>query len=103
MASFFPKVGAWYQELESSANFEVVAVDEKHGTIEVQYEDGDIAEFDIESWGRMNMITMQNSDLFSSEESVNAGNLFDNQLNDIVGDPLDMIEPDNFTGFDDLF
>ena len=73
MASFFPKVGAWYQELESSTNFEIVAVDEKHGTIEVQYEDGDIAEFDIESWGRMNMITIQNSDVFTTGETTQHG------------------------------
>ena len=105
MASFFPSVGSWYQELDNSANFEVVAVDEKQGTIEVQYEDGDLTEFDIESWGRLNIITISSKDLesgigYSSENDIYYN---DNSFNDGFSNPLESIEPDSFNGFDELF
>ena len=101
MASFFPAIGAWYQELATNRLFEIVAVDEKYGTIEVQYEDGDIAEFDMESWGQ--------SDITLSTAPEEGTALFGESSFDVdsnqnyVGNPLEEIEPESFTGFDDLF
>lgn len=43
-----PEVGRWYRT--SGATFEVVAVDEDDGTIEVQYFDGTVEELDLEDW-----------------------------------------------------
>ncbi|HET7674838.1 MAG TPA: DUF6763 family protein [Gammaproteobacteria bacterium] len=47
----FPPVAAgdWYQTM-SGELFEVIAVDENEDTIEVQFFDGTVAEFDRDSW-----------------------------------------------------
>ena len=49
MAVVFPVIGKWFRR-PNGALFEVVAVDEHDGTIEMQYFDGTIDEVDLESW-----------------------------------------------------
>ncbi len=44
-----PKVGKWYRN-EAGASFEVVAMDDEDGIIEIQHFDGAIEELDIDSW-----------------------------------------------------
>ena len=44
-----PDVGKWYRAAGGEA-FEVVALDEEDGTVEVQYFDGTVAEFEFEDW-----------------------------------------------------
>lgn len=44
-----PNIGDWYS-LRGGELFEVVAVDDADGTIEVQYFDGTLEEIDIEDW-----------------------------------------------------
>lgn len=41
-------VGQWYQA--DSEPFEIVAIDPENETIEVQYFDGTVEEFDFDSW-----------------------------------------------------
>lgn len=53
MAKIAPEIGRWYQDAERDLLFEVVAVDEHAGTIEIQYEDGELDEFDEESWQQL--------------------------------------------------
>lgn len=48
-----PKVGSWYQEIEQHLIFEVVAYDEDEQTIEIQYIDGELDEFDDENWAEL--------------------------------------------------
>lgn len=43
-----PEVGLWYRDIDNRL-FEVVAL-ESEDAIEVQYYDGDVTEFDRESW-----------------------------------------------------
>ena len=45
----YPKVGEWYKH-PSGALFEVVAVDEDDGTIDVQHFDGTVEEHDMDAW-----------------------------------------------------
>jgi hypothetical protein len=45
-----PIVGSWYKDLENSFKFKVINVDDKNDSIEVQYLNGDIGEYDQESW-----------------------------------------------------
>ena len=45
-----PIIGSWYKDLENNLKFKVVAIDEKDDTIDVQYINGDIGEYDSESW-----------------------------------------------------
>jgi len=42
-------IGSWYR-LNGGDTFEVVAVDEDDGTIEIQYFDGTVEELDVEDW-----------------------------------------------------
>ena len=44
-----PTIGNWYR-IQGSDSFEVVAYDEDDGTIELQYFDGTVEEFDLDSW-----------------------------------------------------
>jgi hypothetical protein len=49
MATPQPGIGDWYR-LNGGALFEVVALDDDDGTIEIQYFDGTVEEMDIEDW-----------------------------------------------------
>lgn len=49
MAVAYPAVGMWFRR-PNRALFEVVAVDEAGGTVEIQYFDGTIDEVDLENW-----------------------------------------------------
>ena len=44
-----PAIGEWYH-LHGEQLFEVVAIDEAAGTIEVQYFDGTVEEFELGDW-----------------------------------------------------
>ncbi len=44
-----PGIGEWYR-LRGGESLEVVAFDEAEGTIEVQYFDGTVEEFDLDDW-----------------------------------------------------
>jgi len=48
-----PIESQWYRHLDKGLQFQVVAVDEEAGTIEIQYFDGDVEELDLELWKEM--------------------------------------------------
>jgi len=50
-----PVVGLWYNHLDKGDLFQVVALDEQSGTIEIQEFDGDLAEIHLEEWRQMNI------------------------------------------------
>lgn len=45
-----PVIGRWYKDLENDLKFIVVAIEDDGDNIEVQYIDGDISEYDHDSW-----------------------------------------------------
>lgn len=49
MAVQYPVIGHWFSR-PNGALFEVVAIDQADGTIEIQMFDGTIGEVDIENW-----------------------------------------------------
>ena len=53
-----PVVGEWYRSPEGM-EFEVVAIDQDEGTVEIQYFDGAIEELDFSSWGQTPLEAMQ--------------------------------------------
>ncbi len=55
MAVAFPVIGKWFRRPNGSL-FEVVAVDETDGTIEIQHFDGTIDEVELESWPELLLI-----------------------------------------------
>ncbi len=52
MAVQYPIIGNWFTRPNGTL-FEVVAVDEDDGTIEIQFFDGTIGEIEIEYWPRL--------------------------------------------------
>lgn len=45
-----PVVDNWYQHLDKGQRFQVIAVDEEAGIIEIQHFDGDIEEMSFTNW-----------------------------------------------------
>ncbi len=45
-----PITGQWYQPLDKGQEFQVVAVDDRSGVIEIQHYDGDVEELSPEEW-----------------------------------------------------
>lgn len=52
MGMIFPIIGNWFQAADGEI-FEVVAVDERDATIEIQYFDGAVEEIDMDNWQEM--------------------------------------------------
>ncbi len=63
-----PEIGLWYRDIQNRL-FEVVAI-EGEDAIEIQYYDGDVTEFDRESWDLLcvNVISEPGLSLNISEE-----------------------------------
>ena len=55
IGEFDPIEGNWYCRLDKGAEFMVIDVDEKIGTVDIQYLDGDLEELDIEEWNEMDL------------------------------------------------
>ena len=64
-----PIVGYWYKGSEAQP-FEVVAIDDHDETVEIQYADGAVEEFDMESWYSLDL------SMISAPDNINS--LFDN-------------------------
>lgn len=45
-----PQIGAWYAGTYLPDIFEVVAIDDDQGTIEIQYQNGDLDELEFDEW-----------------------------------------------------
>ena len=55
----FPELQGWYQDVGSDRSFQVVAMDKDNDAIDIQYEDGDIAELDYSSWWESGFMPIQ--------------------------------------------
>ncbi|MEM7430630.1 MAG: DUF6763 family protein [Pseudomonadota bacterium] len=55
MAVAYPEIGKWFRRPNGNL-FEVVAVDEMDGTIEIQHFDGTIDEYDLEAWPKLLLV-----------------------------------------------
>jgi hypothetical protein len=52
---FDPVVANWYLHLDKGQRFEVVAVDEERGTVELQHYDSDLEEVTLDEWSQMDI------------------------------------------------
>ena len=50
-----PEVGLWYAHRDKGQTFQVVAIDEHDGVIEIQNFDGDVDEVDLETWRTLSL------------------------------------------------
>ncbi len=53
-----PVVGDWYKDA-AGGSFEVVAIDDDEGTIEIQYFDATVEELDVDSWNELYLIPIE--------------------------------------------
>lgn len=75
-----PSVESWYQDIETGRAFRVVAVDEDNESIGIQYDSGDIDDYDFNGWRESTLIPIE-----PPEDA---------------GAPFDDLEPDDF-GYSD--
>jgi hypothetical protein len=98
------QIGSWYKDLQTGVKFEVVAVDEAAETIEVQMLDGEICEYDADTWSEMRLRpTGEPEDWrrafeLSGEDGLDPDRPFHPESWD---SPLDHIESDIVNGLDE--
>lgn len=105
MATKYPAIAQWYKDRADQQCFEVVAIDDASGTIDIQYLDGDLAEFDFDIWRQLELTSIpQPEDAASGYEisredqwGADAGWATASNNN-----PLAMLEPESFQGTDDI-
>jgi len=64
MAAQFPPIGSWFRR-PNGVLFEVVAIDEAEGTVEIQQFDGTIGEMDMENWPQQLLVEISAPDDWS--------------------------------------
>ena len=84
-----PEVGDWYKTVEG-LSFEVIAVDEEGGNIEIQYFDGAVEELETDSWYEMALVPREPPEDWSGP--------FDDLVADDLGDTDEARHPLNWSG-----
>lgn len=104
MSRIKPNVGNWYHETSEHLVFEVVALDEDAGTIELQHLDGEIDEFDAETWEELSLSEIEPPEDWRSGYELSRE---DSTESDAIicpsssTNPLNAIEPDITNGLID--
>ncbi len=105
MASLRPQVGNWYKDLEIGQLFEVVAVDDD--TIETQLLEGELCEYDMESWQQLQLESVEEPEDWREafELSDDDYRVWDdsNAARDNWNNPLSEIETDVVNGILDEY
>ena len=94
MAFQYPVIGNWFRRPDR-ALFEVVAVDEEDGTIEIQQFDGTIGEIEIESWPTLQLVEVSAPDDWSGSVDMDPEDYVGISENDIppgFHDPLAFLD-----------
>lgn len=84
-----PIVGNWYQHLDKGQQFQVVALDEDNGLVEIQHFDGDLEEIELETWYSL--------DVEPSEEPENWAGPLDIAETDDLGTEVTDTRPEDWT------
>jgi hypothetical protein len=96
------QIGAWYKDLQSGSVFEVVAVDDAAQTIEVQLLEGELCEYDRDSWRQMLLQEVEEpEDWRHAFDQDDDGDADRPRHLDNWDNPLDLIEPEIDDGSDD--
>lgn len=89
MSELIPKIGSWYRNREDGRLFEIVAMDEDDGTIEIQYFESEIEELDTDTWEELSL------DLTAAPEDWSGP--YDDLISDDMGDTEDVRQPEKWT------
>jgi len=104
MKMLSPVVGRWYKDLDTGTLFEVVAWDEASLTIETQYLDGEVAEYDLDVWRMMPLELAAAPEDWRSPFELDDEDSLDPDLPfhpEDWNNPVSMIEPDAMVGVED--
>jgi hypothetical protein len=105
MNKILPEVSTWYQDLVSGTLFEVVAVDDVSSSIEYQMVDGELGEYDFNTWRLLYICKAEApEDWRSSYELSHEDQAYPDQVfvPDNFSGALQDIEPDAFDQGDDF-
>jgi len=86
---FEPVIGEWYRMPEGTV-FEVVAITEHDGTIDVQYADGTVGEYDTETWATLELVTAAPPDDSAIDDDIDGGDY--RGLDDLEGAGEDWVQ-----------
>lgn len=94
MAVRYPVIGHWFRRPNGTL-FEVVAVDEADGSIEIQYFDGTISEVDIENWVQLLLVEVSAPEDWSGSVDMDPEDFIGQNAGDIppgYHDPLAFLD-----------
>lgn len=105
MPSVTPQVGSWYKELQQGLIFEVVAMDDKDATVEAQLLDGELCEYDMDSWDELVLENIEEPEDWRNpfELDTDDRRMADDVSGDWDDDPLNTLEPEVINGLIDDF
>lgn len=105
MKMLAPVVGGWYKDLQTEALFEVVDWDPDSLTIEIQYLDGEVAEYDLDAWREMLLQKVAAPEDWRTAFELDDEDMLDPDLPFHPEDwnsPINSIEPDTMYGVEDF-
>jgi len=91
-----PSIGAWYEGADGNT-LEIVAYDPEQETVGVQYYDGTVEEFDLDSWFEMNLAPAEPPEDWSGSldmDRMDYGVDLDEPAGENYGNPLDELDLD---------
>ena len=89
-----PVIGHWYRRPNGTL-FEVVAIDEDDGTVEIQLYDGTIGEIEIENWPNMLLVEVSAPEDWSGSVDMDPEDFVGNRDSDLPNgfhDPLEYLD-----------
>ena len=87
-----PEVGGWFR-IGDGKTFEVVAVDDKDRTVDIQHFDGTIEELDVDGWREMAAEPIDAPEDWSGSMDVDTEDLPEDEENHQgFDDPLDFVD-----------
>jgi len=104
MKMLTPVIGGWYKDLQTGALFEVVDWDTGSLTIETQYLDGEVSEYDLDAWREMLLQRAEAPEDWRAAFELDDEDLLDPDLPmhpEDWGNPLNFIEPDTMYGVEE--
>jgi len=94
MAEIHPVIGQWFRR-PNGALFEVVALDEEDGTVDIQFFDGTIDEVDLEVWPNLIITEVSAPEDWSGSVDMDPEDYLgksDNEMPSGFHDPLEFVD-----------
>lgn len=95
----------WYVHTDKGQRFQVVAIDENTGTVEVQHFDGDVEEISLENWYQENIEISEAPENWSGAVDIAEKDDFGTEITDTNSDdwnePMQEIRPTEKTSYNE--